>query len=128
MVLVPNGNFLVGPVMLQGPCKGPIELRINGILLAPTGNSAAGDSWLNIHWVNNLVIDGGGSLNGQGPTAWPCHFKGGGCGTLPIVSPFSFVSTNNIIIFIYMIQIYFGVFYHGYSEHVTLKLLCLEVS
>ncbi|XP_022157633.1 exopolygalacturonase-like [Momordica charantia] len=97
VVLVPHGKFLVWPVRLQGPCNGPIGLRINGILFPPAGNPLSTlDDWLSIRWVNNLAIDGEGWLNGRGSTAWSCHSKGGGCGNLPITLKLTSVNTATI--------------------------------
>ncbi|XP_023552930.1 exopolygalacturonase-like [Cucurbita pepo subsp. pepo] len=71
VVLVPDGRFLIFSLVLKGPCKGSIGLRINGELLAPIDpNFAIGQIWLSIYEVDNLFVDGYGSLNGRGSLAW----------------------------------------------------------
>ncbi|KAE8650113.1 hypothetical protein Csa_010030, partial [Cucumis sativus] len=73
IVLIPaKGRFLVLPLLLQGPCHGFIRIQLDGELLAPLDEHfATGDYWLSIDQVNNLFIDGLGSLDGRGSTAWP---------------------------------------------------------
>ncbi|KAG6577492.1 Exopolygalacturonase, partial [Cucurbita argyrosperma subsp. sororia] len=71
IVLVPAGSFLVLPLVLEGPCKGSIGLLINGKLLAPVSkNFAIGKYWLSISKVDNFFVNGSGSLNGGGSSAW----------------------------------------------------------
>ena len=89
MILVPAvGRFLVLPVLLQGPCKGIIELQVDGDLLASSHKAfAIGYSWFKFYGVNNLVIKGLGRFVGRGRTAWPYNTcKYGSCSRLPIVS------------------------------------------
>ncbi|XP_022932248.1 exopolygalacturonase-like [Cucurbita moschata] len=72
VVLVPAGRFLILPLVLEGPCKVSIGLLIHGELLAPVSkNFATGGYWLSISKVDNLFVDGSGSLNGGGSSAWP---------------------------------------------------------
>ena len=35
-ILLPEETFLVGPLVLKGPCKGPIVFQLKGVLKAPT--------------------------------------------------------------------------------------------
>ena len=74
-----------------GPCKGQMVFELQGILKAPAyqpdqGNS---DHWIAFRYVDNLIIGGGGTFDGQGPTAWPyrkCDGNPNYCKQLPIVS------------------------------------------
>ncbi|XP_023007598.1 exopolygalacturonase-like [Cucurbita maxima] len=71
VVLVPDGRFLIFSLVLKGPCKGSIGLRINGQLLAPIDpNFAIAQIWLSIYEVDNLFVDGYGSFDGRGFLAW----------------------------------------------------------
>ncbi|KAG6577488.1 Exopolygalacturonase, partial [Cucurbita argyrosperma subsp. sororia] len=71
VVLVPDGRFLISSLVFKGPCNGSIGLRINGELLAPIDpNFAIAQIWLSIYEVDNLFVDGYGSLNGRGSLAW----------------------------------------------------------
>lgn len=94
VVLIPQGTFLVLPLMLQGPCNGSIQLQIDGEVVASSGEPFAnGDHWLAIHRVNNLVIGGQGWLDGQGSSAWPfsrCPTDGI-CHGLPVVRSCSLI-------------------------------------
>lgn len=90
MVLFPTGTYFVEPVVLYGGCKGPIGVQIEGTLLAPEEleSSVDIDHWIAFQYVDNLVINGGGSLDGQGTSAWPFNdcLKNPQCKRLPTVS------------------------------------------
>lgn len=90
MILFPTGKYLVRPVILKGECKGPIGLQIEGTLLAPQGvqSSVDMDHWIKFQHVDNLDINGGGLLDGQGPSAWHHNncLKDPKCKPLPAVS------------------------------------------
>ncbi|KAM0825235.1 hypothetical protein ACQ4PT_061591 [Festuca glaucescens] len=70
-VLIPKGEFLAGPLNFSGPCKGDVTIHIDGTLLGtndlPKYN---GGSWINILKVNNLVITGSGTIDGQGANVY----------------------------------------------------------
>ncbi|XP_021758705.1 exopolygalacturonase-like [Chenopodium quinoa] len=76
-LVVSSGTYLVGSVLLTGPCNGPIEFQNKGTLKAPLGLS--GDYWIEFRYVNGLAVSGGGSFIGVGP---PKH----GSPYLPTVS------------------------------------------
>ncbi|KAL1544965.1 galacturonan 1,4-alpha-galacturonidase [Salvia divinorum] len=72
-ILVPPGKFMMGEVVLRGPCKAapPMIIDIQGTLLANPNPSAYSNlMWILIEHVDNVKITGGGTLNAQGPTAW----------------------------------------------------------
>ncbi|KAK9938694.1 hypothetical protein M0R45_015417 [Rubus argutus] len=98
VVLFQKGVYLVTPVILQGHCKGRMELQIQGTLLASKEfeYSVGIDHWILFQYVDNLVISGGGSLDGQGASAWPYNdcLKNSRCKALPGSLKFDFV--NNI--------------------------------
>lgn len=50
MVLIPQGTFLILPVMLQGPCNGSIQLQIDGQVLAPRDQAFAKADHLLVSW------------------------------------------------------------------------------
>ncbi|XP_073001547.1 exopolygalacturonase-like [Typha latifolia] len=71
-ILVPNGVFLVKPLVFQGPCKGFMAMQIKGILRAPKYLSYFhDDDWIKIEHIDGLFIGGGGVFDGQGAVAWP---------------------------------------------------------
>ncbi|CAL5403370.1 unnamed protein product [Camellia sinensis] len=70
-IVVPAGTYLMNEVTLQGPCKGPIELQIQGTLKAPDDPGQFKQAgWLTIQRVDQFTLSGTGTLDGQGPTAW----------------------------------------------------------
>ncbi|PIA43393.1 hypothetical protein AQUCO_01900045v1 [Aquilegia coerulea] len=95
MVRIPSGNYYVGrPTSFVGPCKGKIQFEIKGLLKAPTGISGFSDTWIKFRYVNGLIVYGGGTLDGQGHSAWKyndCH-KNTNCRNLPANLRFDFVT------------------------------------
>ncbi|XP_077246182.1 exopolygalacturonase-like [Tasmannia lanceolata] len=70
-VLIPKGTFLVGQVVLEGPCKGGLEFEVQGVVRAPSDpNKFDSDSWIAFQSVDGLKINGGGSFDGQGASSW----------------------------------------------------------
>ncbi|KAK8916053.1 Exopolygalacturonase [Platanthera zijinensis] len=69
-VMIPAGNFLAGPVDLQGPCKGAMVIEVNGVLIAPTDLGSFKKEWIVFRHVNGLLITGAGKIDGQGGAVW----------------------------------------------------------
>ncbi|XP_020519751.1 polygalacturonase isoform X2 [Amborella trichopoda] len=72
---VPQGNtYLVKPISFSGPCKSAMTVKISGTIEAPSDR----DLWIkngSRHWllfshVNNLSVEGGGTINGNGEIWW----------------------------------------------------------
>ena len=78
----------MGAVKLLGPCKGRIEVQVQGYLQAP--GSPTGDSWVSFEHVDLLTLSGSGTFDGQGKAAWGKNdcVKSKYCNKLPIVSLF----------------------------------------
>ncbi|KAK3124045.1 hypothetical protein QOZ80_8AG0639700 [Eleusine coracana subsp. coracana] len=66
-LLFPNGTFAVGAVEFAGPCRnvGAVVVVIDGVL-QPGGCRLSDDAWITFSGVNNLVVTGAGTLDGQG--------------------------------------------------------------
>ncbi|KAK4487139.1 hypothetical protein RD792_006454 [Penstemon davidsonii] len=98
-ILIPKGTYLLGSVSFIGPCKGSIIFVIKGILKAPTDPSTFfTDTWIGFRYLNNLVVKGGGFLNGQGSSAWKyndCQ-RNPQCKNLPVTMRFDFVKNSRI--------------------------------
>ncbi|KAK9756104.1 hypothetical protein RND81_01G073600 [Saponaria officinalis] len=60
---VPSATYLVYPVTLSGPCKGPMLFHNIGILKGPSG--LQGNSWVSFQYINGLTLTGG-TFDGQG--------------------------------------------------------------
>ncbi|OWM86972.1 hypothetical protein CDL15_Pgr016008 [Punica granatum] len=97
ILLVPKGTFLVGPVVFKGPCRGPIDFQLRGIMRAPAG-AVGMDHWISFRYIDRLMIYGGGILDGRGETAW--HYndcsRNSNCQSLPVSLRLDFV-TNSVV-------------------------------
>ncbi|PWA67720.1 pectin lyase-like superfamily protein [Artemisia annua] len=73
-IYVPQGRYMVGGLMFNGPCKnGAITVRIDGTLVAPSNYFVLGKAqyWLAFHGVQGVTILGG-TLDAQGSSLWAC--------------------------------------------------------
>lgn len=86
-LLIPKGNFLIGPVRFQGPCNGPgpIIVQVSGTLQAQTDVSLYDSpEWVVFESINGLVVTGGGTFDGQGSSVYKYSCGGdSGCVRLP---------------------------------------------
>ncbi|KVH98799.1 Glycoside hydrolase, family 28, partial [Cynara cardunculus var. scolymus] len=85
-LMLPSGNFLVGPTTFRGPCK-PKTMVVNVIgtvkaIPRKDWNNEA-DTWLNFEHVENLIITGPGQFEGQGDSGWWDCEKTNNCETNP---------------------------------------------
>lgn len=90
-VVVPAGTYVLNEVVLGGPCKGSIELQVDGTLKAPADPAQMKtDGWVTFQNVDQFTLSGGGTFDGQGKTAWTKNdcSKKMDCKNLPIVSLF----------------------------------------
>ncbi|EXB37084.1 hypothetical protein L484_020875 [Morus notabilis] len=72
-LVVPNKNYLVRPIRFGGPCKSILTVQIHGTIEASGDRSDYGEfgkRWLLFDAVDNLVVEGGGTLNGNGDVWW----------------------------------------------------------
>ncbi|GMJ05375.1 hypothetical protein like AT1G43080 [Hibiscus trionum] len=95
IVYVPRGVYMLGPVVFTGPCKGPIMFLMSGVLKAPSGPTDA-TTWINFRSVNKMLMKGGGTLDGQGSSAWPYNKcdQNSNCKQLPISLKLDSVSNS----------------------------------
>ncbi|XP_042509095.1 exopolygalacturonase-like [Macadamia integrifolia] len=98
-VLIPKGWYLLGPVILVGPCRSKIEFRNKGRVMAPMNPSAfKGPSWVNFRYISGLTISGKGTFDGRGQVAWAqndCN-RNPNCQQLPVNFRLDFV--NNTLV------------------------------
>ncbi|XP_037491752.1 LOW QUALITY PROTEIN: exopolygalacturonase [Jatropha curcas] len=99
-VLIPKGTFLMGIVKLEGPCKGAMEIELQGTLKAPADPKAIkGEGWIThriIDHVDQLTICGGGTFDGQGEAAWKANDCKNG-GEAPPMSLMLNCITNSVV-------------------------------
>ncbi|KAK4429814.1 Exopolygalacturonase [Sesamum alatum] len=71
-VVIPAGDFMAGEVVFAGPCKSPTTtVEIQGHLFANIDPSTyTGGSWILFQRVDNVVMTGGGTINGEGKHDW----------------------------------------------------------
>ncbi|XP_030523486.1 exopolygalacturonase-like [Rhodamnia argentea] len=94
-LFVPRGKYMVWPVVFRGPCTGPIELMVKGVVKAPVDKSTFSlDHWITFQYVSGLLINGGVTFDGQGPYAWPENECA--CKSLPVVSPLLLCSISSV--------------------------------
>ncbi|XP_075076919.1 polygalacturonase QRT2-like [Nicotiana tabacum] len=112
VIIPPNMIFLLSPLTFRGPCNSEnIYFVISGRLVAPsspaiwTGEDAS--QWLAFRNVSGLIVDGSGTIDGQGQGWWDqsCRYHPDmeGCTRLaPTALKFIFCSQSSIS------NIYFG--------------------
>ncbi|KAF7815076.1 polygalacturonase-like [Senna tora] len=71
-ITIPKGNFKLGVVDLKGPCKAPIEIQVDGTILAPPDIALMKGAyqWVKFQYLNGFTLSGTGTFDGQGPIAW----------------------------------------------------------
>ncbi|XP_028774459.1 polygalacturonase-like [Neltuma alba] len=73
LVVPSNYNYLLKPVRFSGPCNSSITIQISGTLAASEDSSDYAQDpqhWLMFESVQNLTVQGGGTINGNGDTWW----------------------------------------------------------
>ncbi|XP_048615947.1 exopolygalacturonase [Brassica napus] len=98
-VFVPLGTFYLGGVTFVGPCQNRISFIIKGTLLAPKdANAIKQDTWIIFRYVDYLTVSGGGTLDGQGTSAWRLNdcTRNPNCRPLPMNIAFQFVRFSRI--------------------------------
>ncbi|RHN47875.1 putative polygalacturonase [Medicago truncatula] len=72
--VAPQDNiYLLKPIRFSGPCKSKISFQISGVLIAsnnPSDYSKDPGHWLVFAKVQQLVVNGGGTLDGKGTIWW----------------------------------------------------------
>ncbi|KMS95636.1 hypothetical protein BVRB_006470 [Beta vulgaris subsp. vulgaris] len=70
--LVPgNKNYVLKPITFSGPCNSPINIQISGNILAWEDRSAYDSRhWLVFKKINNIRVQGGGVIDGNGKIWW----------------------------------------------------------
>jgi galacturan 1,4-alpha-galacturonidase len=69
-VLIPKGDYLVVPLNFVGPCKGAITIQLDGNLLGSNDLAKYKASWIELSHVDNIVMTGSGTLDGQGTAVY----------------------------------------------------------
>ncbi|XVF62543.1 hypothetical protein PTKIN_Ptkin09bG0016400 [Pterospermum kingtungense] len=104
MMVIPDGEFLIGPVVFSGPCfnPSPLIIQANGNVKAQPDISrfrgAVGTDWINFQSIDGLILSGHGTFHGQGAEAWKSNDCAGksNCDRLP--ATLKFIKVNDAII------------------------------
>ncbi|PKA62402.1 galacturan 1,4-alpha-galacturonidase [Apostasia shenzhenica] len=121
-VVVPAGQYVIGPVMFKGPCKSPVAIQLDGTLLAHPDLRLYRPNWIEFQYIDGLVLSGAGKVDGRGSAAWgsnKCrqnHISN--CRTFPMNMVFSFVNDATISGISSIDSKYFHVLVFG-SQNVT---------
>ncbi|TYI40266.1 hypothetical protein ES332_A02G150200v1 [Gossypium tomentosum] len=86
-IVIPKGIYFLSTDTLDGPCKAPIELQVQGTVKVPADPGAfKKPKWISFNRIENLKLSGGGVFDGQGTTAYKMEGCKGHdyCGSLPI--------------------------------------------
>ncbi|KAJ0780149.1 putative endo-polygalacturonase [Helianthus annuus] len=68
-----NKKYLVTPIQFEGPCRASLTMQISGTILASKQESKYKKNeknWLRVEGVDNLVVKGGGVIDGNGDIWW----------------------------------------------------------
>lgn len=70
--MVPSGSYRLHHIDLRGPCKAPIEVQVDGKVLAPKNpyHINEEEQWVRFGYVNFFTLSGSGTFDGQGEMAW----------------------------------------------------------
>ncbi|XVF28281.1 hypothetical protein REPUB_Repub15cG0016300 [Reevesia pubescens] len=105
MMVIPEGDFLLGPVIFQGPCfnPSPLIIQANGMLKAQSdlshfGGTSQLSDWISFQNIDGLILSGQGTFDGQGADIW----KGDGCDKSECIrmpATFKFIKIDNAILY-----------------------------
>ncbi|XP_039063186.1 polygalacturonase-like [Hibiscus syriacus] len=98
-IVIPEGTYLLSQATLEGPCKAPIELQVQGNIKAPADPKGFKEpKWVSFLHVENFKLFGGGAFDGQGTAAYKREGfeKHDFCSNLPINIRLDFL-TNAMI-------------------------------
>ncbi|KAF9592760.1 hypothetical protein IFM89_017330 [Coptis chinensis] len=74
VLIVPkNKNYLLKPIKFRGPCKSDLTVQIQGTITASDDRcdyKKDRQHWLVFDNIDNLIVDGGGTIDGNGEIWW----------------------------------------------------------
>ncbi|KAG4211807.1 hypothetical protein ERO13_A02G125100v2, partial [Gossypium hirsutum] len=85
--VIPKGIYFLSTATLDGPCKAPIELQVQGTVKPPADPGAFKEpKWIAFNRIENFNLSSGGVFDDQGSTAYKREGCKGHdyCGSLPI--------------------------------------------
>ncbi|KAJ1433222.1 Pectin lyase fold/virulence factor [Sesbania bispinosa] len=99
-VFIPNGTYKLRQVDLNGPCKAPIEVQVDGKIEAPADPTQLNgkDQWVRFGYINFFTLSGAGTFDGLGEASWKQNDCGKNKNCKMISMNFGFNFLNNSII------------------------------
>ncbi|RDY04920.1 hypothetical protein CR513_11301, partial [Mucuna pruriens] len=96
-IVVPSGKYKLRQIEFRGPCQAPIEIRVNGIIIAPKNPFPLNgeDQWVRFGYLNFLTLSGKGTFHGRGKMSWKCKTDKN-CNKLAMNFGFGFVNNSMI--------------------------------
>ncbi|RDX98337.1 Exopolygalacturonase, partial [Mucuna pruriens] len=96
-VLIPEGTYMLTSVIFNGPCKGWTTFQINGVLKAPSDPTLLTDQkWINFRYIDQLYVNGGGTLDGQGTSTRQICGNNTNCQILFTTMVFDFITNGHV--------------------------------
>ncbi|XP_027338620.1 polygalacturonase-like [Abrus precatorius] len=71
-IMIPAGTYQMSALDVKGPCKAPIEVKVDGTIQAPISQNDLKDAgqWVKFGYIDSLTLSGSGVFDGQGEAAW----------------------------------------------------------
>ncbi|XP_039125946.1 exopolygalacturonase-like [Dioscorea cayenensis subsp. rotundata] len=100
-VVIPEGVFLIRPLVLRGPCKShKMHVHVEGVVKAPINITVFKNKkeWILFQHVERVIVSGYGKFDGRGAFAWPLNqcTKQKHCNFLPSSIKFNYVTNGTI--------------------------------
>ncbi|CBI22052.3 unnamed protein product, partial [Vitis vinifera] len=98
-VMIPDGTYALGQIIIAGPCKAPINFVVQGTVMAPVDTSRfrAEAGWITFQQIDQFTLSGDGVFDGQGKIVWGTKcLSSAYCNQLPINLRFNFI-TNSMV-------------------------------
>ncbi|XP_003532865.3 exopolygalacturonase isoform X1 [Glycine max] len=96
-VLIPKGTYMLKSVIFKGPCNDSITFQIKGVLKAPIDPSLLTDQkWINFRYIDQLNVNGGGTLDGQGSATRRKCKNNANCEILFTTMDFDFITNGHV--------------------------------
>uniref|UniRef100_F6H557 Polygalacturonase n=1 Tax=Vitis vinifera TaxID=29760 RepID=F6H557_VITVI len=86
-VMIPDGTYALGQIIIAGPCKAPINFVVQGTVMAPVDTSRfrAEAGWITFQQIDQFTLSGDGVFDGQGKIVWGTKcLSSAYCNQLPI--------------------------------------------
>ncbi|PWA93630.1 pectin lyase-like superfamily protein [Artemisia annua] len=75
-LIIPKGQFCLNSFEFKGPCKAPVEIIIDAVIIGPKDPMVIpkGKQWITFSYITGMTLTGCGTLDGLGGAmAWPSN-------------------------------------------------------